>query len=345
MKFQKKVLGQMERCYAVEVMKHRGENCVFFATEGKNGGCIAVNTKNWNDIDKIWEEPGGTMSMVPLDEKRGFLAIQKFYRLYDWEEAELVWCRPEGKEAFQVKTLFRLPYIHRFDVLKRNGEEYLICCTLAAHKKERADWSQPGGVYVAQLPKDLNKPVILNKLNLNIYQNHGFTKKEKNGHDAAFIGGREGIFCVEPPQGTEENWTITKVFGKPVSDMDWIDIDGDGQLELATIEEFHGCYYRIYKQTENGFKQVFQHPEVSEFYHVVKSGILLKQPVFLGGCRRGRQQLFAIGYKNGDFQIHTIEEGVGPSNALIYNGPDGDFVCSANREIGEAAVYLAVKEN
>ncbi|MDO4336839.1 MAG: hypothetical protein Q4C91_01990 [Eubacteriales bacterium] len=339
MKFQKQILGQMERCYAVSVMEYKNHPYVFFATEGKNGGCIAFEAEKWENSSSVWETPGGTMSMVPLSGERGFLAIQKFYRLYEWEEAELVWCYPAGDGGWRVKELFTLPYIHRFDVLKRDGKEYLICCTLAAHKKERADWSQPGAVYTAELPGDLNTPFTLKKLELDIYQNHGFVKKEADGYDIAFVGGREGIFRITPPGKDHAGWQTEQIFYAPVSDMDWIDIDGDGEPELATIEEFHGCYYRIYKKREDGYRLVFQHPEETEFYHVVKSGTLCGRPVFVGGCRRGKQQLFVVECTEGKFTVHTADEGVGPSNAVIYHGAEYDYICSANRETGEAAVY------
>ena len=94
MKFQKKVLTDMERCYSVTVMPEDKIDYAFFATEGKVGGCVAFDCGTFEQKKTVWEEPGGTMSMVPLGEEKGFLAVQKFYRLYDWEEAELVAARP-----------------------------------------------------------------------------------------------------------------------------------------------------------------------------------------------------------------------------------------------------------
>ena len=127
--------------------------------------------------------------------------------------------------------------------------------------------------------------------------------------------------------------------------MTMVDIDGDGVKELAAIEEFHGCYYRIYKPTEyGGWVQVFEHPEVTEFYHVAWGGTLCGVPAFIGGCRRGKQQLFAITCKDGEFVIDLIDEGVGPSNACVYHGKDGDLVLAADREAAEAAVYKVLAD-
>ncbi len=63
----------------------------------------------------------------------------------------------------------------------------------------------------------------------------------------------------------------------PISDIAAIDIDGDGELEYATIEPFHGSYFRVYKLIDGASRQVYEHPEVSEFYHVVVGTTLAGQ--------------------------------------------------------------------
>ena len=217
-------------------------------------------------------------------------------------------------------------------------DSYLICATLADHKATREDWSLPGYLYVAKLPEDLNDGITLTPLPVEIHQNHGFCKKTADGKDIAYIAGREGVFRVTPPQSAVSDWTIEKILDRAASDIDLIDIDGDGVEELAVIEEFHGCYYRIYKEENGSYRQVFEHPEVTEFYHVVKSGSLNGRPVFIGGCRRGKQQLFLISWDADaqQFRIHTVDENAGPSNAMIYNGADADYILSANREAAQA---------
>jgi hypothetical protein len=129
----------------------------------------------------------------------------------------------------------------------------------------------------------------------------------------------------------------------PISDIATADIDGDGELEIATIEPFHGCHFRVYKKIGGNYKMIYEHPEVSEFYHVAVGGMLRNRPIFIGGCRRGKQQLFYIDCCKKSpliLEAKTIEEGVGPSNAIIINEPDRDIIACANREKGEAALYI-----
>ena len=120
------------------------------------------------------------------------------------------------------------------------------------------------------------------------------------------------------------------------------DLDGDGELEYATIEPWHGEYFRVWKRIGGSWKKVFEHPEASEFYHVVVEGRLRGESVFLGGCRRGSQHLFYLRAARKhplEIEAVTIENGVGPSNALIFQDGDRDIIVSANREIGQAALY------
>jgi len=86
------------------------------------------------------------MSFVPLQGTNGeFLSNQKFFRMFQWEEATIVWVRPQADGTFAVKELFTLPYIHRFDVLTAaDGHQYFIGCTLATKKETKEDWSSPG---------------------------------------------------------------------------------------------------------------------------------------------------------------------------------------------------------
>lgn len=345
MKFLKKVLEQQDHCYAVNVMQADEEPYVYFAAENK-GGCFAWDCTTLTKRKSVWEQPGGTMSLVAIPGKTGeFLAVQKFFRLYEWEEACLVWVHPDGNGGYRVKELFTLPYLHRFDLLERNGNVWLICCTLAAHKQTREDWSHPGSVYAAVLPDDLEMPVELLALREDFYQNHGYARVKQNGYDVGLVTCGQGVFLFTPPEALGGTWLVEQLMDQPTSDADLIDIDGDGEKEIATIEAFHGRYFRIYKRCKEGWKKVFEHPEVSDFYHVVKAGFLCGHPVFIGGCRRGKQQLFLVQYnkEKQNFEITTVDEGVGPSNVVIYNGSQQDCIFAANREASHAAVYF-VKE-
>ena len=295
MQFEKKFLTELNRCYATGQIEYNGERLALLATEGE-GACFAYAAPDYDQQRIVWSAPGGTMSFVPLSGTNGeFLSNQKFFRMFQWEEATIVWVRPQADGTFAVKELFTLPYIHRFDVLTAaDGSQYFIGCTLATKKETKEDWSSPGKIYVAELPADLNQPIHLTVLKDGLTQNHGYSRVTWNGHEASMVGAREGAFIVTPPAAAGQDWTIEQIMDWPVSDLAAIDLDGDGELEIATIEAFHGQYYRIYKLKGGHYERIYEHPEASEFYHVVVSATLRGRPAFIGGCRRGKMQLFCV---------------------------------------------------
>ena len=341
MKIEKQSLTKMDRCYAANSLCIHGKKHVMLASEGE-GPCIVWEAPNYDKSHAIWEKPGGTMSIVPIKGTDGeFLAVQKFFRMYDWEEAKIVHVKPLENQKHEVKDLLLLPYVHRFDLLTVHGKHYFIGCTLATKKKDKDDWSNPGKIWVGEFD---GKAIINVKiLKEGLTKNHGYSRLSLNGQDVGLVTAEEGAFVVTPPAQPGQEWKVEQIMDWPISDIAAIDIDGDGELEFATIEDFHGCYFRIYKKINGSFTKVFEHPEVTEFYHVVVAAKLAGKPVFIGGCRRGKQQLFYVQTTSQHplkLEATLIEEGVGPSNVHVVNEEKRDIIVSANRETAEAALYF-----
>ena len=343
MQIVKRMLAQMNRCYAVANMEIRGERRLLVATEGE-GPCLAFSGPGYGTQETVWEGPGGTMSMVEIPGTGGcFLAVQKFFRMFQWEEAKVVWVTPQADGSYEIHDVLRLPYIHRFDILRGGDRLFFLGCTLAEKKESKDDWSQPGGMHVAELDLTTRGLKALTLLKDGMTQNHGYTRTVIDGRDTGLATCREGVFAVTPPQSPDGVWQVRQWMDRPVSDVAALDIDGDGELELATIEAFHGDRFRVYKKRDGRFEPVFEHPETTEFYHVVKPAVLAGEPVFIGGCRRGLQQLFYVRVaERAPLRLEAvlIEEGVGPSNVDVFHEAGCDCILSANREKAEAALYV-----
>ena len=177
-----------------------------------------------------------------------------------------------------------------------------------------------------------------------ITKNHGYSRLTQDGVMRGLVTGEEGAFEVTPPQRAGDEWTVKQIMDWPISDISAIDIDGDGELEFATIEPFHGTFFRIYKKIDGAFKKIYEHPETTEFYHVVVGAQLAGVPVFIGGCRRGQQQLFYVrASQTAPQALETvlIEAGVGPSNVYVLHEKNRDIIVAANRETDQAALYIA----
>jgi hypothetical protein len=342
MTIEKQVLTNLVRCYATAHFNIRGKSSVLVATEGE-GACYAFTGADYGERTTVWAAPGGTMSIVPIPGTHGeFLAIQKFFKLFQWDEAVIVWAKPQPEGGFAVREILHMPYIHRFDLFQAGDRMLFIGCTLADSKETRDDWSKPGKIYVGELGASWNHNLSVSVLRDGLYRNHGFARSIWEGREAALVGCEQGAFAVTPPRVVGGEWSVEQFMDWPISDIAACDIDGDGELEYATIEPFHGQYYRVYKRIGDGWRRVYQHPEISEFYHVDVGAKLCGTPVFVGGCRRGSQHLFylkAASKSPLQLEVVTIENYVGPSNVVVFAEADRDVIVSANREKGEAALY------
>ncbi len=341
MKIEKRFLTSLNRCYSANHIVVDGQTRILVATEGE-GQCLAWTGPDYQSSHTVWEGPGGTMSIVPIEGSNGeFLAVQKFFKMFQWEEAKVVHVRPLGTGGYEVTDVLHLPYIHRFDLLTVHGRHYFIGCTLATTKVARDDWSNPGKIWVGEYRGP--GPLELTVLKDGLTKNHGYSRLTRNGFLSSLVTCEQGAFEVTPPQEPQGLWAVRQFMDWPISDISAVDIDGDGELEYATIEPFHGSYFRIYKKINGTYVKVYEHPEVSEFYHVVVGTTLAGKPVFIGGCRRGKQQLFyvhAVSTSPLRLQAEIIDEGVGPSNIHVMHEANRDIIVSANREIAEAALYI-----
>ncbi len=341
MKFEKKKLLDMNRCYSVAAINTWGEDKIFFATEGE-GKCVAFSGPDFAREETVWEGPGGCMGMVPVPGRKGdFLAVQKFLRMFQWEEACLVWVEALEHGGWKAHELFTLPYLHRFDILTaQDGRSYLICCTIAQAKETKEDWSKPGSIFVAPMPTSWTEKIELRPLRNDLFQNHGYCRGKLDGSECGLVGAREGVFAVIPPQNSGQDWEVRQLLNAPAGDVAVTDLDGDGKLEMAVIDGFHGNGFSVYRQNGGAWNKIYEDPDHSAFYHVAWGGKLGGVPAFIAGCRRGSQELFALTCENGAFTRRVIEAGTGPSNATAADIGGQTWVISANREIAEGAVYL-----
>jgi len=338
MKFTRRHLADLPFCYAVSAIEQERRTKLVFASE-ERGPCYGFDVETFAK-ETVWEGPGGTMSIVPLPGMNGeFLAVQGFYPNYNAAGTEIVHASFNGRE-WQVETLFRLPFIHRFDILERNGTRYIFCCTLCEAKKDYDDWSMPGALYAAELPDDLPVPIPPTKIADGMTRNHGYWRLNNGKFTSALTACDQGVFEVIPPAFNGGEWSIGNILPMPVSDIALCDIDGDGVSELAAIEPFHGDVFTIYRKAPGGWSLMYRYPEKLPFCHVVWGGYLRGKPVFIGGCRSGDRRLFILHWRDGAIRHHVIDTGLGPSNVAVITGRNADILAVANRESGNADIYL-----
>lgn len=340
MEFIKEHLCQLPYCYAVSAMEIEGRLKYLFATDD-TGPCYSIDAET-GDKDTVWKEPGGTMSIVPLAGQNAFLASQKFLPGFAARSARIVRADFEDGQ-WQVSPWMELPYVHRFDLLRRNGVCWFLGCILTTTDKPKADWSYPGQLVVAEIDEEFSAPKNLMVIAEGMTHNHGYLRMQREGYDEAYTACDEGIFRVVPPETREGEWTVEKILDKAASDIALCDIDGDGEEELAAIEPFHGNQFVVYKKYGTEYKELYRYPEPMEFIHVVWGGKLGGKPVFLGGCRAINKEFFVLSWEDGKMQMQKIETDHGPSNVFVLRMPHEDRILTANRESAESAVFTVKK--
>lgn len=336
-KFIKQRLCDLPFCYAVNVIQAEGRTKYIFATDD-TGPCYAVDAQTL-ERELVWEGPGGTMSIVPVPGQDGtFLASQNFMPGFAAARARIVKVtRREGRWA--VEPWMELPYVHRFDILERNGMYYFLGCILSGTDQEHAQWEVPGMLAAAPLSPDFAPPPRLDVIAGGMSRNHGYCKVQRPGFTQAYTACDQGVFQVTPPECPGGTWDVLKLIGEAVSDVAVCDIDGDGLEELAVISPFHGDALRIFRPEKDGYREIYRHPKALPFLHALWGGRLAGRPVFLAGCRGGDRELLLIQSSGGMLEARLIEAGFGSSNVAVSLQDGQPVLLTANRESHEAALF------
>lgn len=342
MKVNKKVIGNLEKCYSIEPLKYNDKEYFLIAAE-KHDECQLFDLF-CNKVDTLWEEPGGVMTMVQVPNSNGvFMATNKFYSPNDSKEAKLVLVSPKNG-GWEIKTLIDLPFVHRFDIIRDGEKYYIVACTLKSNHEYKDDWRFPGKVFTCELPSDLSKFDENNQLEFtvikdNLLKNHGYCKVIENGVEKCLISTNEGVFLFTP-NGSFDSWKIEQLVDTPSSDAVLVDLDGNGVKELVLIENFHGNTVRIYKNIDGKYKEVYKRDNV-DFAHSIYGGSFNSKEVAIIGHRKGARDLLMFTYdKNSEsYLVDYIDHNCGSTNVEVINIEGKDTLISTNREINEIAMY------
>lgn len=346
MKVTKKVIGNLNKCYSIAPLFYQGKEHFLVAAE-KRDPCYLFDLDG-NQEDTVWTGPGGVMSMVQIPGSDGcFLATHQFYSPNDSKEAKIVIVTPISKGNWKVQTLVKLPHVHRFDIVTRNGVNYLIACTLKSGHEYKEDWSMPGKIYTAILPEDLSgyneeNQLPLTVLKENMLKNHGYYKVEEKGVQTCVVSADCGVFQLIPPEKNGGKWEIKTLLEEPASDAVLVDLDEDGENELAILTPFHGAFIRIYKKINGTFHNVYQYEKPAEFTHAIYGGLLCQKSAVVIGHRKGERNLIAFTYnkKKQKYESEILDHDCGSANIYHYIKDGKDIIIGANREINEISMYL-----
>ncbi len=289
-------------------------------------------------IENLDQCPGGMMSLVPIPGlPQSLVSVMGLFPPFIGKEAAL-FLHQKQANGWKTSRAMDLPFAHRCEFLPNTVGNILIAASVSKLKENPADWSRPGELYAIQLDGDLSIPWQSEIFDFSLTRNHGMGKYLINGVERLCVSGAEGVFSIGlSPGGKLE---LSPIFQKEVSELTFIDLDGDGQSELITIEPFHGNVLNMYKSVQGEWKLKFSAP--LSFGHGLSSGFFKGAPLVVVGNRRDSMNLecFTVGDINkGVVNKSVIEEGVGPTQTQVFSFGSKDYILSANQKKNEVALY------
>lgn len=331
----KKVILNIESVYTATAFQIGAETFVAAGSETKPEVYLYnLNTGTSSFVDGC---PGGVMSFVPVPGNPDlFYSIMGLFPPFLGLEAG-VFMHNRASGKWVTTKAMELPFAHRCDILHRDGKNYLFAVSCSKFKENPTDWTQNGEIYVIRLDEK-GMPQTPELVDNSILRNHGMLKTTVNGVETLCVSGAEGIFYLDQQAG--DTWSLKPLFDKEVSEFCFIDLDGDGQDELVTIEPFHGENLNVYKLNGSNWEQKFN--ASLSFGHGLSCGMFKNEPVIMVGNRRGSFTLDmfkATNVDKGQFTREAIEEEAGPTQTLVFKANNTDYILSSNQKKNEVAIY------
>ena len=333
----KRLVGQMEFPYAITTYTEGGQMRVACGTETA-GGCICFDARSGEIVDRLWDGPGGTMTIRQISDG-AFLATHRFFKRFQAQEAVVSALTRGESGAWERTEVLRLPYLHRFCILDVAGENWLLGGTLCGGKASFEDWSQPGGVYVGRVGRDVREPIEARCIYHGIRKNHGMYCGPFNGRQVAMVSGCEGAFEIVPPERPEGEWQVRQLLNTEISDIRVFDIDGDGKDELITIDSFHGDRLKVYREGAGGYELAYEYPIA--FGHGLWCGNMLGRRTILIGYKNANGALVALRPRESgrlSMDVTVIDELEQTANIDVYES-DGVFRIYAACSVGDILMY------
>jgi hypothetical protein len=333
----KKVILTIESVYTANAFQVGSEFYVGAGSETKPEVYL-YNIKN-DSSSFVDGCPGGVMSFIPTPGNPDcFFSIMGLFPPFIGAEAG-VFMHQELAEKWTTTKVLELPFAHRCELINREGVNYLFAASVSKHKKDPADWSKKGEVYLARLNENFELPLKWEMIDDSIIRNHGMIRAQVDGVETVCISGAEGIYYFEQHDG--DKWEKKLLFDKEVSEFAFVDLDGDGQNELVTVEPFHGQTLSVYKKIDGKWELKFS--DTLSFGHGLSAGMFKGEPIIVVGSRRGSYALdmFKVDDLSGDWKLkrELIEGDTGPTQTQVFTANGTDYILSSNQVKNEVVLY------
>jgi hypothetical protein len=333
---EKQVILKINNVYTANAFQDRGS--WFIGAGSETDPVVELFDLSKGHADRLPDCPGGMMSFLPVPgQPDSFVSIMGLFPPFIGKDAGL-YLHEHSEGGWKTVKALDLPFAHRCEFYRVKGETFLLAATVSRHKENPSDWSLPGELHVIHMGPGVSPPWKSKPAAFRLIRNHGMTRARIGGQEKICISGKEGIFAMELKDGAE--WNGQLIFPGEVSEMGFIDLDGDGIDELVTIEPFHGDTLNFYKKRGAQWQKVYS--DSLSFGHGLSAGIMNGTPVVVAGNRKGSLALetFTVNdlYK-GHINRLVIEENVGPTQTQVFSVNGKEYLLSANQRKNEVALY------
>lgn len=341
MRFHKTQLAPAEQGYSITSLTILGQQRIVAAPEG-TGPTVMFDLPSL-ERRILAEGPGGCMGLAPYPGRDdAILAITRFFPVFQADGAGIDLYRSvDGVDTpWPGERVLDLPFVHRFCTVGNGEMDYLVAATICGGKASRDDWSRSGAVYAVEVPAEPGGDWRPRSILEGIHRNHGMRVGRLLGEPAVYVSGDEGLFALGVPAPGSSTWSVEPIMERPISEFVAIDLDGDGQDEIAVIEPFHGPAMTAYKAFDGVWRPVFS-GELA-FGHGLWAGMLAGAPAIVVSSRDGTRDLQCWRVTSTDpmkMEVQVVDAGAGATNVDVIEYAGGQALITANLEHAEYALY------
>ena len=336
----------MERVYSLANVPpgNHGEPAGLLAGSESEGPILSFWAPDYRPR-LLARKPGGFISLATFihSGERFVVAATRFFPGFNAADCEIhIYPLDRGDEVESVHS-FPLPYTHRVAVIEISGQNYFVASTLCSEKDSKEDWTHPGGVFLSRIPDRLEDPWERGSVMEGLNKNHGMelARIDKDGPRGFLISALEGLFFLNIPDHPDEEWNAIRIDEAESSDAFAFDWDGAGQPQIFSIQPFHGHSVHVHRKVGDRWEKQLLTEEI-DFGHILWAGNLLGRRALVVGWRRGSRDLvvyWKIGPGPDDYEIETIDGGIGPAQMLVYNGKDENRLVVSGHGVASVLLY------
>lgn len=333
MKVIKQKIADLPMVYVTAELCLRGKRYLAAVSEERGEKAYIIDPQT-GKYAELWQGDTGVMNVIQIPGKEQLLVIVRFYPVFQSRDAAICLVEPTSDDfmkPWRIQEVISLPFCHRIGIVKTGDGLFVLGCQLCKDKEFQEDWSKPGALWMARIPRKPEEEWNPIKIFDGLIKNHGLFIEREN---QIYICAENGVLQFDLSNYREGETVIPRILTTtPTSDI--CIAEKNGQKYAGAIEPFHGNTASIYRMTDNSYEKIRSY--CIDFGHVIWLGELFGKLSLIVGSRGGEKNLEIIDVES---DMHTLlESDVGPTQISVYQEENTIKILSANHGSGEVTLY------